>query len=56
MPKKGEYNEFKNFEIKIKLPFIIYADFQGILVPKDNGKQNPDKFYTNKYQKYVACS
>ena len=56
MPNKGEYNEFKNFEIKIKSPFIIYADFQAILVPKDNGKQNPDEFYTNKYQKYVVCS
>ena len=22
----------------------------------DNGKQNPDESYTNKYQKHVACS
>ena len=38
MPKKGEYVKFKNYEGKIKLPFIIYADFQGILVPENNGK------------------
>ena len=25
-------------------------------MPKDNGKQNPDKLYTTKYQKHVACS
>ena len=25
-------------------------------MPEDNGKQNPDESYTNKYQKYVACS
>ena len=35
---------------------LIYADFENILVPEDNGKQNPNESYTNKYQKYVACS
>ena len=37
-PKKGEYVKLKTFEIKIKSPFIIYADFESILVPEDNGK------------------
>ena len=41
---------------KIKSPFIIYADFESILVPEDNGKQNPEESYTNKYQKHIACS
>ena len=56
MPKKGEYIKLKNFERKIKSPFVIYADFESILVPEDNGKQNPNDSYTNKYQKHVACS
>ena len=56
MPKKGKYINFINFERKIKSPFMIYADFESILVPEDNGKQNPDETYTNKYQKHVACS
>ena len=56
MPKKGEYIKFKNFGIIIKSPFMIYVDFASILVPEDNGKQNPNKSYTNKYQKHVACS
>ena len=55
MPKKGEYIKFKNFEIKIRPPFMIYADFEIILVPEDNGKQNPNEFYANKYQ-HVASS
>ena len=58
----------KNYERKIKLPFMIYTDFESILAPKDTGKQNliwtesnryeyiRIKSYTNKYQKYVACS
>ena len=35
---------------------MIYADFEGILVPEDNGKQNPDNSYTNKHQNYVGWS
>ena len=35
---------------------MIYADFENILVPEDNGKKNPEEFYTNKYQKHVGCS
>ena len=41
IPKKGESVKLKNFERKIKSPFIIYADFQSILVPEHNRKQNP---------------
>ena len=25
-------------------------------MPENNGKQNPEESYTNKYQKHVACS
>ena len=56
MPKKGEHVKFKNFERKVKFPFMIYADFENILVPEDNGKQNTNWFYTNKCQKHFACS
>ena len=35
---------------------MIYADFENILVPEENGNQNPDLFYTNKYQNHVPCS
>ena len=51
MPEKGEYVKFKSFERTVKLPFMIFADFSW-----DNRNQNPNEFYTNKYQKHVACS
>ena len=35
---------------------MIYAEFESILVPEDDGKQNPDVYYISKYQKYVACN
>ena len=56
MPKKGEYVKFKTYDRKIKSPFMIYADFESILVPEDNGKKNTENSYTNKYQKHIACS
>ena len=40
----------------MKSPFIIYVDFESILGPEDDGKQNPEDSYTNKYQKHIACS
>ena len=35
---------------------MIYADFESMLVPKDNGKQNPSEPYTDKYQIYIGSS
>ena len=55
VPKKGEHVKFENYERKIKSPFLIYADFESIVVPEDNEKQNPSDSYTNKYRKHVAC-
>ena len=35
---------------------MIYADFESILVPQDNGKKNLNESYSKKYQKFIACS
>ena len=51
---KGEYIKFKNYEWKIESPFMIYADFESILMQEDNGRQNPEESYMNKYQKHIA--
>ena len=40
MSTKSEYIKIKSYERKINLLFVIYTDFEGILVPQDNGKQN----------------
>ena len=56
IPKKGKYVKLKNFERKIESPFMIYVDFESIIVPENNGKQNRNESYTNKYQKNVAYS
>ena len=38
MLKKGEYGKFRYFERKIKSPFMIYVDFESILVPEWEAK------------------
>ena len=43
MSKNNEYGRFKNYENKIKSPFIIYADLESNLVPEDNRKKNPEE-------------
>ena len=45
MPKEGEDITFKNYERSIKnyLPFMIYVDFEIIVISEDNGKQNPNE-------------
>ena len=35
---------------------MIYAHFESILVPENNGKQNPKESYTKRYQENIACS
>ena len=55
MLKKGEYVRFKIYERKTKSLFIIYAAFESILVPDDNGKQNPKEHYTKKYQNMLLA-
>ena len=33
---------------------MIYTDSESVLVSGDNRKQNPDGYYTTKYEKVVA--
>ena len=33
-----------------------FVDFESILVPENNRKQNPDEFYTNKHQNHIKYS
>ena len=52
----GKYVKFESFKSKIKSSFMIYADFESIVVPGDNEKQNPSDSSINKFQKHIAFS
>ena len=55
MPKRGEYVKFKNYERNTNSPLTSYEDFESILVPTNNGKQNSKESYTDKYEKHIAA-
>ena len=47
--------KLKNYERKIKSPFITYAYFERIWVPEDNGKQNTEESYAYSYDCKLVC-
>ena len=55
LPKAGSNISFKDFNKSIKHPFVIYADFESIVEKIDSVSPNPNKSYTNKYQKHTPC-
>ena len=56
MPPPNSYLKFDKFLNAEKAPFAIYADFESLIKPIDNCKPNPNKSYTNKYQKHEPIS
>ena len=56
MPPEGTYLYFKNFVNSEKAPFAIYADFESLIKPLHNYNPDPNKSYTNKYQKHEPIS
>ena len=55
MPKKGTMLSFKNHHRKMRVPFVVYADFEAITVPILTCSQSDDKSYTKQYQKHTPC-
>ena len=56
MLKECKCIKFKNYKKNVKSLFIIYTDFESILMLEDNEKQNPKESFTRKYQKHVAVN
>ena len=53
MPTKdNNIIEFKNYFKKLSLPFVIYADFECFTVPINTCQPNPEKSFTQTYQKH----
>ena len=56
MPEPDTFIKFKNFVHSEKAPFVIYADFESLLKPIDSCNPDPNKSYTNKYNKHEPVS
>ena len=58
LPQKGDgYDKvmFTKTEYQLRLPFVMYADFESILKKNDVCRNDPAKSWTLKYQSHEAC-
>ena len=52
MPRKKAILNFQNHLKKLPIPFAIYADFECFTIPMNSCQPNPNKSYTQSYQKH----
>ena len=55
MPEEGTFIQFENHIRSQKMPFAIYADFESLVEPISGCQPNPEKCFTNQFQKHKPC-
>ena len=53
LSKKGTKISFQNHNRSMRVPFIVYADFESLTPQLSTRQPNPDESYTNRYQKHT---
>ena len=56
VPELGTILKFKNYNRSMRVPFIVYADFESFIKPVSTCQPDPYVSYTNKYQKHMPSS
>jgi len=56
LPPKGTKIEFRNYDRSMRVPFVIYADFEAFIKLLDTCQPNPHSSYVNQYQRHTPCS
>jgi len=57
MPEEGKnILKFANHHKQMRVPFIIYADFEALNIPVEGCAGDPQKSYTQQIAKQVPCS
>ena len=52
MPTKNTILNFQHHYKKLPIPFVVYADFECFTKPINSCQPNPNKSYTQEYQKH----
>ena len=55
MPGKGAKLDFENYNRKMRVPFIVCADFEALPEGISTCQPSDSDSYTNKYQKHKPC-
>jgi len=53
LPDAGTFLTFKNYTRSMRVPFVVYADFESNTNQIDTCQPNPANSYTNQYQKHT---
>ena len=54
--KKGHDKvKFTKTEYQLRLPFVIFTDFESVLRKQDSCEPSSSKSFTTQYQHYVPC-
>ena len=53
LSKKESKISFKNHYSSMRVPFIVYADFESFTPQLSTSQPNPDKSYIKRYQKHT---
>ena len=55
LSKEGTKTYLKNHDRSMRVPFIVYADFEFFTPQLSTCQPNPDKSYTKRYQKHTRA-
>ena len=56
LPKPGTILSFTNCNRSMRVPFVVYADFESFIKPIDTCQPDPSKSYIKAYQKHMPSS
>ena len=56
IPRPGTILSFNNYKRSMRVPFVVYADFESFIKPIDTCQPDPKKSYTKPYQKHSPSS
>ena len=56
LPEKNSSMRFSHKERSMRVPFVVYADFESFITPINTCTPDPNKPYTKQYQKHTPSS
>ena len=56
LPKEGTFMKFTNIERSMRVPFVIYADFESYIIPINTCGPDEKQSFTKQYQKHIPSS
>ncbi|XP_065642512.1 uncharacterized protein LOC136074138 [Hydra vulgaris] len=56
LPPPNSTMQFTNHNKSMRVPFVVYADFESFIKQIDTCEHNPNESYTKQYQKHIPSS